>query len=625
MPRSAMRISMMIQAAGPLRREQFEGREHLIVPVVPIVAGILNEALVPEEEIAAFVDAWNGIPLPIGHPQHNGIPVSANTPRRVEGSVGRFWHAQMDADRLVGELWIDVMKCRGLGGDALEILRRLEAGEPLEVSTAFWSELEATPGTFRGRPFQAIHRHLRPDHLALLPHDIGACSWEDGCGAPRTQAQQGSGVRDHERKSMDEQSFLAALKGFIVHCLGKTGLVFHVLSEARRPRFSGTETTAWEAPSFEDYIAALVEGEDPPASVGAASAGIKRQIAALTLLGDPEADTFRDLGFFPVVNPATGRLNEAALRAVLGGRAAQADIPAAARESAQAMARRLLNTEFDAGLEEQMLRAHLTDVDIREAVHAALAREADAAATWLMVEAIEGTRVIYREGERLKARSFEITADGGIRLLDDVIEVTRDTRFHPVEMAPAALGRGDRPRPANTSTQHQKEDIRMKAHPRSETITALISTPGSGWTEPDRPLLEGMLEQALEKCYAVMVAHADERPEPTPPTLEGWLAQLPDEPRSLVNHALQAQKRQRQDLVEALTKQQGCAFSKPELESMPLETLQKLSQSLATASVNYGARGMPVSPDRPVDSAPPAAPKTMERVLEIQRQRGLIR
>jgi hypothetical protein len=599
---------------APHRHGRLEGREHLIVPVVAIVAGVLNGHLVPAEEIGAFVEAWNGIPLPIGHPQEHGQPVSANTPQRIEQSVGRFWGAQMQGDRLTGELWIDIAKCRQLGGDALEVLRRLEAGQPLEVSTAFWAETEEAAGEWGGQPYHGILRHLRPDHLALLPHEIGACSWADGCGAPRTASREEGG-------RMDDIGFAAALRSFVLRCVqGGRGPLTHVLSEARRPRFRGTESTPWQAPTFEDYVAALHEGEDPPARVQDASPALKRAIAEHTLLGDPEADNFRDLSFFPVVNPRTGRLNENALRAVLGGRAAQADIPASARQSAQAMARRLLNEEFGAELEAEMdrhttigatLRPHVTDSDIREAVQAALAREAGAAMTILLVEAIEGNRVIYRDGERLKARTFEVTPEGGIRLLDDVMEVTRDTRFHPVE----------------TPTAMQHKEAHMLSAQAQQHITALVSTPGSGWTEADRPMLEGMCEQAIARLHAHMIAQQTARAQAerrTPASLDDWLAQLPAEPRELVTQALERQKRHRQEIVESIVQEEGSPWTMDDLQAMTLEQLLKVKRSLHRATADYRAQGLPAAAATP-DAQPLAAPNTMARVLEIQRQRGLIR
>ena len=170
------------------RRATLDGREYLVARAVPILESVLNDYFIPREEIAAFVESWNGIPLPIGHPQNQyGDYVSANSPEMLEQSVGRFFHAQMDGAKLIGEVWIDVEKCQRLGGDAAEIVRLIEANETLEISTAFWPETEQSPGVYNGQSYQGIHRHLRPDHLALLPNGVGACSAAMGCGV-RTHA-----------------------------------------------------------------------------------------------------------------------------------------------------------------------------------------------------------------------------------------------------------------------------------------------------------------------------------------------------------------------------------------------------------------------------------------------------
>ena len=56
-------------------------------------------------------------------------------------------------------------------------------GEMMEVSTGLFSEIEPKPGVFKGRHYKGVVRNLRPDHLAILPDSIGACSIADGAGA----------------------------------------------------------------------------------------------------------------------------------------------------------------------------------------------------------------------------------------------------------------------------------------------------------------------------------------------------------------------------------------------------------------------------------------------------------
>lgn len=308
---------------GICRRITHHEREFVVVPVVAVREGVLNGELVLADEIGRYVEAWNGIPVPLRHPTVRGVAVSANTPDIVARCPGRFWNARVVGDKLLGEMWLDVEIVDNLGGEAVSVLQRLEAGEPVEVSTAYWRDVEDAQGEWGGKAYNGIARNLRPDHLALLPDEVGACSWQDGCGAPRLNC--GGGV-----------------------------MKVNVLSSARRPSYDGTEEISWaDVPrTFTAYRDGFykhtntAKPEDVPGNVSGAPAEMKRWIAAKSLLGDPAAETWRDLLFFPVVNPGTNKLNAGAVRAVLGGRAAQADIPEGALESAQAMARQLLEDEF---------------------------------------------------------------------------------------------------------------------------------------------------------------------------------------------------------------------------------------------------------------------------------------
>ncbi len=168
-----------------LERRHLDGKEYAVAPVVALVAGVRNGELVPSDELAAFAAAWNGRPIPLRHPQDtDGNYISANDPSVIEAQViGQVFNMAFEADRLTGELWLDVAKAQALGGDALATLKRLDAGKTVEVSTAYFCDVEAGEGTFNGLAYTGIQHNLRPDHVALLPDEIGACSLADGCGA----------------------------------------------------------------------------------------------------------------------------------------------------------------------------------------------------------------------------------------------------------------------------------------------------------------------------------------------------------------------------------------------------------------------------------------------------------
>lgn len=164
------------------RRENLDGREHLIIPTVLLVPGVLNGEYVSAAEVAASVTMWNDVPIPIDHPRERGVPISARQPAVLERAVvGRLYGANVGpTGNLRGEMWLDVGKVGALG--YAELLELLEAGGPVEVSTAYYRDLDSSAV---GPGYVGAARNLKPDHLALLPHSKGACSWQDGCGAPR--------------------------------------------------------------------------------------------------------------------------------------------------------------------------------------------------------------------------------------------------------------------------------------------------------------------------------------------------------------------------------------------------------------------------------------------------------
>lgn len=170
-----------------LERRTLDGITYAVAPAVIVREMVLNGELLPEKDISAFVDSWNGRPVVLRHPKRDGMAISANRVSVLEVSgMGIVLNCRMDGNRLIGELWLNVGKCNELGGDALTTLQRMERGEVVELSSAYFCDLEAIPGAFNGNAYTGIQRNLRPDHVALLPDEVGACSVRDGCGTPRT-------------------------------------------------------------------------------------------------------------------------------------------------------------------------------------------------------------------------------------------------------------------------------------------------------------------------------------------------------------------------------------------------------------------------------------------------------
>jgi hypothetical protein len=192
-------ITILASASGyTVREELFEGRKHLVVPLVMMVEGVHSGSggafYYSAEELATFAVAWNGEPVTVPHPSDaDGNPISANDPQVLEKyCIGRLFNAYFDDDgaKLKAEAWIDVDKAREISP---VVLATISSTLPMEVSLGLFFESDGTPGEWKGEQYQGAAYHFRPDHVALLPDQIGACSIQDGCGVRvNADKQEGS-------------------------------------------------------------------------------------------------------------------------------------------------------------------------------------------------------------------------------------------------------------------------------------------------------------------------------------------------------------------------------------------------------------------------------------------------
>lgn len=191
------RITISANLERNIRTEMFDGRAHVIAPVVLLVEGVhTGMSGVPlyysPDALRETAYLWDGTPITINHPQdEHGEPVSANQPNVLEAiRVGQLFNVWFDenGNKLKGELWIDAEKARQLSPDSLTAI---QSEQPLEVSTGLYFEIESTSGEWNDEHYDATVSDFRPDHLALLPGQVGACSWADGCGVRVNQKKEG--------------------------------------------------------------------------------------------------------------------------------------------------------------------------------------------------------------------------------------------------------------------------------------------------------------------------------------------------------------------------------------------------------------------------------------------------
>ena len=192
-------VTLSIAASDyTVREETLDGKKHLVVPVVMMVEGVHIGSKGPilhmGAELSKWTEAWNGIPVTIAHPIKEGTNVSANAPDVLDSSsVGRIFNTTYD-NGLKAEAWIDFDK---INAKSIEALEAIQNGEPLDVSVGVFNDTEeAEEGAqWNGESYDTIAYNYRPDHLALLPGEEGACSWKDGCGI-RTNKKGGDEVKE---------------------------------------------------------------------------------------------------------------------------------------------------------------------------------------------------------------------------------------------------------------------------------------------------------------------------------------------------------------------------------------------------------------------------------------------
>lgn len=177
---------IVVNITGAVRHDKIGTTEYLVAPVSLIVPGVLNGNRGPLfyslEETSKDPSAWNHMPIVVYHPEAAGMPLSARDPDVLnKQGIGIVLRSRVANGKLVAEGWFDVARTRQVDS---RILDRLEKRDPIELSTGLSLDpIPASPGAaFNGVSYDFIARNYRPDHLAILPDQVGACSIEDGCG-----------------------------------------------------------------------------------------------------------------------------------------------------------------------------------------------------------------------------------------------------------------------------------------------------------------------------------------------------------------------------------------------------------------------------------------------------------
>jgi hypothetical protein len=192
--------------APKIRREYLGGKEFVVARGTIIVPGVLpgsqGALYYPADECARNAFAWDHIPITVYHPMMNGVGVSARDPDVLDKQGVGFIRDTTMNGKLGSEFWFDVDRTRRIDN---RVLAMLEKGQKIELSTGLYTDNEPAGmnASFNGHGYEAVARNYRPDHIAILPDQIGACSIQAGCGInnSRTVARNQVGGGSDEQSS----------------------------------------------------------------------------------------------------------------------------------------------------------------------------------------------------------------------------------------------------------------------------------------------------------------------------------------------------------------------------------------------------------------------------------------
>lgn len=213
MSKSLVRFTYNLSAKSGVRREMLEGREHLVVPTVMMVEGVLagsdGPLLYLAEDFKENPQLWDHKPIVVYHPEENGHGVSACDADIINSQkIGVLLNTRSVGKKLKTESWIDIERANAI--DA-RIVEAIEAKKPMDVSTGLWVDREDVEGEYNGRAYEGIARNYVPDHLAVLPDQKGACSIEDGAGLLLNHAKPEKAISRNELSFSSIQSYLRSL------------------------------------------------------------------------------------------------------------------------------------------------------------------------------------------------------------------------------------------------------------------------------------------------------------------------------------------------------------------------------------------------------------------------------
>lgn len=186
---------------GNFRYEEMDGRKYLVAPMVMMAEGVHNGSkgplFYPERELSKTPAVWNHKPIVVYHPEDDGVAVSACSEKMLkEQKIGIIMNTVWDG-KLRAEAWLDVERTKEVDS---RVITAVINGQMMEVSTGMFTDDIPETGTWNEETYTHVATNYRPDHLAILPDQIGACSIADGAGLLQLNSDETETVKAFLKK-----------------------------------------------------------------------------------------------------------------------------------------------------------------------------------------------------------------------------------------------------------------------------------------------------------------------------------------------------------------------------------------------------------------------------------------
>lgn len=193
--------SFIVNISGQgVRRVTENARKFLVAPATILVAdqvlnGSKGKLFYSANECGRNPGAWNKVPLVLNHPvDANGRPDRARLPdgtlnRAVieKTGLGEVRNDNWDGKHRNVEAWFDEEATRNKAPDVYAALNK---NQSIELSTGLFTEDRPVANGTSPQGDYYSHEVVdhTPDHLAILPDQVGACSRQMGCGVNNAES-----------------------------------------------------------------------------------------------------------------------------------------------------------------------------------------------------------------------------------------------------------------------------------------------------------------------------------------------------------------------------------------------------------------------------------------------------